>query len=146
MNQDKSIMQEMLIEGAIDFEYLSNLKSIVKEYYPVLSEKKLKEKTLEFIKILLEKKLLDIYTSKFNTKWNLSVEESIDKIDAIWKENASYTELISLIYFTRQKWFYQKLKSSGYDFMTDWKKFVEEKIGDLEKWIEENRPKDLNVK
>ena len=46
-----------------------------------------------------------------------------------------------MVTFGSKKWYVNKLEEQGLTDTTDWETFVKNKIGDLEQWIEENRPK-----
>lgn len=42
--------------------------------------------------------------------------------------------------FETKGWYVNKMRDLGMSPTRNWKMFVEEEIGDLEKWIMENRP------
>jgi len=114
----------MVIESACDFEYLENFRSIIQKNYPRLSENEQREKALELIEILLKKRLLDVCNIENDSKWDITIEEIMRRIDKIWVKGASYIDLISTVYFKRQEWFYKKLHSSGYNFTNNWVNYV----------------------
>ena len=47
-----------------------------------------------------------------------------------------------MVMFKHKDWYVDALEKKGLTSTTDWKTFVKEKIGDLEKWIEDNRPQE----
>ena len=124
--------QNLVIDSACHFEFLYHFINNVEESYPNLKEAELKKKTLLIIKILLKKKILNVNTYCNQRIWDLSVDESIDKIDKLWFEGASFLDFIDMIYFTRQKWFDEKLKVKGYNFIDNWVAYVNDN-----KWLKE---------
>lgn len=48
---------------------------------------------------------------------------------------------LGMVMFTHPTWYIDKLNGLGLSPTTDWKWFVENKIGNLKKWINYNRPK-----
>ncbi len=121
---DKNKLQEIIVLSTCDFQYLYNFIQNVKDYYPKLSEQETKKKVLEVIKILLEKRILDIYNFSDEKKWEFSIEKSIKRINKIWFKEAGYVDFINMIFFKRQEWFYEELKSKGYNFQDNWFKYV----------------------
>lgn len=76
---------------------------------------------------------------ELNSK-RLTIEETIHYLDEIWNEKAEYPDFYNMVYFASPDWYIDKTRELGLNMTTDWKTFVNEKIGDLEKWIQENRP------
>lgn len=106
-----------------------------------------REKTLMVIKELLKLKLIYVSSwcrsQRFIKKKTLSVGETMDILDNIWFKEAKYPDYYDMVKFRHKDWYVQKLEELGFDHFTDWKWFVKNKIGNLENWIEENRPKDV---
>ena len=61
--------------------------------------------------------------------------------DKIWFEGAKFPDLYGMVIFGTQKWYTEALEKKGMTNTTNWKLFVKNKIGNLEQWIEDNRPK-----
>ena len=99
---------------------------------------------LSVIKELFELRVLSVHSwcndEKLNNE-NLSIDEIINRIDYLWKKNTKYPDYYNMLVFGTQKWYIDKLRSLGMTNTTDWNSFVEKKIGNLEKWIELNKPK-----
>jgi len=72
---------------------------------------------------------------------SLSVDEMIKFIDEIWFRGARFPDFYDMVLFTSTDWYEQKLRELGLTYTTDWHFFLDNVIGDLEKWIKENRPK-----
>ncbi|NJB38200.1 hypothetical protein [Croceivirga sp. JEA036] len=102
---------------------------------------------LDTIKSLLNYSILQVgewyQRPELNSK-KLTVKEIVKNLDEIWNEKATYPDFYDMVYFTTPEWYVNKTKKLGLTMTTDWKTFVKEEIGDLEKWIEENRPKNTN--
>ena len=105
-----------------------------------------KEKGLDAIQKLLELELIEVfhwgeYHNELKDK-DISNEEIMKHIDEVWFIGADFEHFISMPMFKYKNWYLNSLEKEGLTMTTNWKKFVKEKIGDLEQWIEENRPKD----
>lgn len=74
----------------------------------------------------------------------LTVKETIQNLDEIWSKKAKYPDFYNMVYFASPDWYVNKTSELGLTMTTDWKDFVKEQIGDLEKWIIKNRPKNTN--
>ena len=72
---------------------------------------------------------------------SLSIDDTIKYINEIWHENSKYPDLYNMVLFASSDWYVNKTKELGFTETTDWKTFVKKNIGDLESWIEDNRPK-----
>ncbi|MEW2922282.1 hypothetical protein AB1A65_12485 [Muricauda sp. ANG21] len=76
-------------------------------------------------------------------KLNLDVKQTTIFIKEVWPENMEYPDYFGFISLGYKSWYMKKMDELGYvQFNTDWKTFVKEKIGNLEQWIEQNRPKE----
>lgn len=122
------------------FDFFGDLDIKISKPY----SKDKRENVLKWVRKLLEKNVL--YAGEFNRekkfeKWNLPVNQIILKINSEWGENIDFPEFYNLVWFSYQKWYLEKLKDLGYNESIDWNWFVKNKIGNLEQWIEENRPK-----
>lgn len=93
---------------------------------------------------MLENDLIRVGNEWDNKKliyWNLSNMEVLKKIDEMWFENAEYPDFMEMVWFGFQEWYIEALKKEGYGKERIlWTDFVEKNIGNLEKWIEKNRP------
>ncbi len=70
----------------------------------------------------------------------ISNEEIIRHLNKVWFEGADFEHFYGMPMFKYKDWYLNALKKEGLTPYTYWRTFVKEKIGDLEKWIEENRP------
>lgn len=71
----------------------------------------------------------------------LDKSEIIKIIGNIWFVGADYSDFMGMSMFRHKDWYVEALKREGLKLNgMDWKTFVEEKIGNIEKWIEKNRP------
>jgi len=117
--------------------------------YEGSKKKNLKNEVLEIISKLLDYNLIYIGNEWLDQstikKWKLSNEEIIKKIDDIWFESAEYPDFFNMIWFGFEDWYKNKIKILGMTDTTNWETFVNYKIGDLEQWIEENRPKNNTI-
>jgi hypothetical protein len=52
---------------------------------------------------------------------------------------ADFPDFYAIPMFNFKDWYVENLKKTGFDQYTDWEWFVKNKIGNLEKRIEENR-------
>lgn len=103
-------------------------------------------KGLETIKKLLNLKLIEIFSwGKYNNEFKdeeFSTDEIIMHLRTVWFEGADFSDFISMPMFKYKDWYVQAQENAGLTHTTNWKWFVKSKIGDLEQWIEEHRPKD----
>ena len=125
---------ELLYDYIYSLEYTDEASKDWKARHVVLS----------VLKTLFELDVIYVY------KWynqpelknkKLTINETIIKIDDIWFENAIYPDFYNMVMFGSQKWYVDALEKIGMTHTTNWENFVKEKIGDLEQWIERNRPK-----
>ncbi len=99
---------------------------------------------LNILKFLLELKVIYVFNWGNAQPPNIqdfSNEDVINHIDKNWIIGAKYPDFYSMAMFGSTKWYVDKLEELGMTHTTNWESFVSEKIGDLEKWIEENKPK-----
>lgn len=113
----------------------------IKTNEPYIRERK--DKVLNSIKIMLLQNV--IYVGKYDENkkfetWNTPVEEIISKLDKIWTENMQFSEFYDMVWFGYKKWYLERLVKESYESTMDWKWFIENKIGNIERWIEENKP------
>ena len=104
-----------------------------------------KEKVLNSILTLLNQRIIFVgnWIDNNNFKrWNLSNKEIIEKINSLWLEGTEYPELYNIVYFNYEEWYIDELEKLGFNENSNWDTFIKENIGNLEKWIEENRPKE----
>ncbi len=104
----------------------------------------LKERTLHILKKVLDLDILKVYEwlakPELNGKF-LSTDEIIESIDEIWFEGAEFPDFYAMVIFESTKWYKTKLNALGLTHTTNWDWFIKNKIGNLEKWIDENRSK-----
>ena len=100
--------------------------------------------TLEAIRQLLEIEMLEVYSwHGHDVKTEvpkLSNEEILKKVKEQWFIGADYVDFLGMVMFGHPSWYVDKLNELGFTPTTDWKWFVKHKIGDLEKWIKDNKP------
>ncbi|WP_299066126.1 hypothetical protein [uncultured Polaribacter sp.] len=121
-------------------EYLPHLFHIEKHEDTSI----LKERTLNILKKVLELDILKvsewIAKPELNDKF-LTTNEIIKYIDEIWFENAQFPDFYAMVIFESTDWYKSKMNKLGLTPTTNWDLFVKNKIGNLEKWIKENKPK-----
>lgn len=104
-----------------------------------------KEKVLKAISILLEQKIIFVGNWSDNKEfiiWELSNSEILLQIDLLWKKDIKFHEFYNLVWFGYQKWYIDGLNNKGFGKeKISWNIFIEERLGNLELWIEENKPK-----
>ncbi len=100
----------------------------------------LKPIVLEVVEYLLDNKLLFLVMENNNSS-KMTTSEILNFLDVKWKYDMDFIDLYVLAWFKFEKWYVNSLKKKGLDETTNWEYFVKNKIGDLEKWIEENKPK-----
>ncbi len=100
-----------------------------------------KIEVLEVIELLLSLDLIYVY------KWYNEIEEknpslkgTLEKINRIWFEGATYPDFYNMVIFGSTEWYVQKLENLGMTQTSDWQIFVANEIGDLQSWIYENKP------
>lgn len=71
----------------------------------------------------------------------LSLKQIIALIEKVWFVGADYPDFFGMPMFKYKDWYLKALEKEGLTITTNWKTFVKEEIGDLEQWIEKNRPK-----
>lgn len=108
--------------------------------------RKAREHGLAVIGGLFDLELIEVFSwgdyQKLFYNLNLDRNQIVKLIDNIWFIGADYSDFIGMPMFKHKDWYIKALEKLGMTHTTDWKTFVEKKIGNLEKWIEENRPKD----
>lgn len=127
-------------------ENLDQLSVFIKNKNNHLPFKELKKETLEIISFLLENDI--VYALEQNwmgnkefKKTKLSNKDIIDKINNNWREDTSWEEFYFMLWFKFQDWYTTKLSAKGLTYYSvDWNKFINDKIGNLEQWIQDNKP------
>ncbi len=122
--------------------------SILQEigYYSNFKSPEARRDGLLVIQRLFDLKLIEVfhwgnYEKKLKNK-ELSTSEKMIYIQNLWFIGASFEDFHSMPMFKYKDWYIEKLEAQGMTQTTDWEEFVATKIGDLEKWIEKNRPQD----
>lgn len=127
------------------FDFFPELNVRVDKYYSS-DEKK---EVLKWVRKLLEERI--IFAGEFGDdkklkRWDLSIDKIIDKISANWKEDIDFPGFYNIVWFGYEDWYINALKKEGYNDELDWKWFLDNKIGEIEVWVKENRPKNVNEK
>lgn|SRR5690606_1194456 len=128
-------------------EYLWDIMSIIKNDNKHISDKLLKEFTLSYINEMIDKDIIYVGNKwsedKSLIKWKYSKDEIIDKIDKMWNEDATFPDFLEMVWFGYQDWYINALKKMGLgQEKILWRDFIKNNIGNLEKWIEDNKPKE----
>jgi len=121
--------------------------SIIKNDNKHISDKLLKEFTLSYINEMIDKDIIYVGNKwsedKSLIKWKYSKDEIIDKIDKMWNEDATFPDFLEMVWFGYQDWYINALKKMGLgQEKILWRDFIKNNIGNLEKWIEDNKPKE----
>ncbi|EAQ48230.1 hypothetical protein [Leeuwenhoekiella blandensis] len=111
-----------------EFEFIYHFTQNVKECYPKASEQEVKSISLILMGLLLEKKFLQVYDFYSQEPLGSTTEDSLETIDNLWFEGASYIDFISLVNFTLQEWFVNLLKEKGYNFQDNWLEYISEHL------------------
>lgn len=110
-----------------------------------------KKETLNVLKQMLDLDIINILcwvTKPELENKNLTNKEIIKEIDKMWVKETDYPDFYSIVIFGLPKWYKEGLEALGLSEMPtkdelSWEYFVEYKIGNLEGWIEKNRPKNI---
>ncbi len=131
------------------FEFLPEVLSMVghSNFNNYSQNEKLvaRDEVINVIRILAESGILSVYKWYARPELNavkLSVKDMLINIDEVWFKEANEADFYGMMMFGSPDWYKEKTKDLGLTVTTDWKTFLKEKIGDLEKWIEKNRPKE----
>lgn len=129
------------------FDFIYQLGYSDKDLKKLKGRKKIKKEVLEVLQYLIELDILSVklwlHKPELNKK-RISTNQTINEIDKVWFINARYPDFYNMVLFGVPDWYYKSLKKNGFSETMDWKTFVEEKIGNLEQWIENNKPKNTN--
>lgn len=113
-------------------------------HYPNFTTLKARREGLIVIYQLFKLDLIEIFHwGKYHDELKdkkLSIFEKMMYIQELWFIGANFEDFHNMTMFKYQDWYMSELEKLGMNHTTDWKEFVKIKIGDLEKWIEENRP------
>ncbi|MEE9350043.1 MAG: hypothetical protein V3U80_08355 [Flavobacteriaceae bacterium] len=111
-----------------------------------ISHNELKTTVLSILNYLLENKILfvidEIIDNKTFIRSKLNKDQTIQFIDSKWNEKIDFMDLYLLAWFRFEDWYIDGLTKKGLVSIKDWQKFVAKEIGDLEKWINNNKPKE----
>ncbi len=127
-------------------ELISTILFALGYTYDNISSKEAREEGIALLKLLLDLDLIEVFHwGKLNEKLkdtSLSKKEILKHIEELWFKGANIQDFYGMIIFKYKDWYINALKREGLRFRgMNWKTFVKNKIGDLERWIEENRPK-----
>ncbi len=81
------------------------------------------------------------YENELKNK-ELTIFEKMMYIQELWVIGSNFEDFHDMTMFKYKNWYIEGLENLGMTIYTDWKEFVKSEIGDLEKWIDDNRPKD----
>lgn len=126
------------------FEYIHELLGLLGYSSKQYNTFKAKRDTLETLAVLLDLEMLKVCDwvkePELNQK-KMSKTEVMLYICLFWSEKVEFDHFYDTTLFGTQKWYLEKLEKLGMTHSTNWEAFVRDKIGDLEEWIENNRPK-----
>ena len=126
------------------FEFLNHLIGQLGYSQEQYDNLKVKQNVLNVIKLLFDLGILTVHdwvNNKDLNNENLTSVDIINKIDDLWVKGIKYPDFYNIILFGTSGWYVKKLENLGMTPTTNWETFVKDKIGNLEKWIEDNRPK-----
>ncbi|MBL7472915.1 hypothetical protein [Robertkochia sediminum] len=123
-------------------EYIYNILNNIG--YSDYTSAEAKTEGMEVIKALFELDLIEVFSyGNYHLKFSnerLSVDEVLAHLDKVWFIGADFSDFVSMPMFKFKDWYLRALKEAGLTDTTEWNNFVREEIGDLQKWIGENRP------
>lgn len=101
---------------------------------------------LRTINKLFELELIEVFHwGNYQNELKNKVIPDFDKmmyIQELWHKGADFEDFTNMPMFKFKDWYLNALNKNGMTSTTNWGNFVKKNIGDLEKWIKENRPKD----
>ena len=141
---DKEYIQ-LFVYGNDGIETFDRIMFSLGYTYDNISTNEARESALHAIKQMLNYDLIRIHhwgedNNYFKTQ-NLSNREILLVLRAKWKMGLDIPDFYGLVIFNLSDWYIIALEEEGMTHTTDWRLFVENKIGDLKQWIEEKRPK-----
>lgn len=100
-----------------------------------------REEGLQVLSRLFEMDLIEVfsfgnYQKKLKNR-RLSNNEIINHLRKVWFVGADFNDFLGMPMFKYKDWYLNALKEEGFSDKTDWRRFVDECIGDLEQWIKE---------
>lgn len=138
---DKENLDIFIPNDGVEFIY-SILQSLG---YRDFTTKVAREHGLKIINQLFALDLIEIFHwGNYNKIFKNVIFNKIQTlrlIENIWFEGADYSDFIGMIIFKHKDWYIKALEKEGFTHTKNWENFVKEKIGNLEKWIKQNRPK-----
>lgn len=125
-------------------EFISTILSGLGYDYSNESSEEAREHGLDTIENLFELELIEVfhwgeYDKRLRGKQVPNIK-TMRYIAELWIKGAKAPDFYGMPMFKYKDWYLNALKKEGLTPYTYWRTFVKEKIGDLEKWIEENRP------
>lgn len=126
------------------FEFVNHLIGQLGYSQDQYDDTNVKEEVLKVLKLLFELKILRVFDWMNNPELNnkiMSAEDTIKHIDDKWFVGIKYPDFYDIVMIGTQDWYINNLELLGMSHTTNWNTFVKEKIGNLELWIENNRPK-----
>lgn len=108
-----------------------------------------KKDTLEVLKQMLDLDIINILcwvTKPELENKNLTNKEIIEEIDKMWGKGTDYPDFYSMVIFGLPKWYKEGLEALGLSEMPtkgelSWDCFLDTRIGNIEEWIKDNKPK-----
>ena len=134
----------LLAYGGDGLEFFHSIMFSLGYSYDDIPSEYARESALLAIEKLFENDLIRIVRwgddEKFFENKNFTLRESMLIIRAKWISDFSIPDFYGSIIFGLEDWYTNALEKEGITDTTDWKWFVENKIGDLRQFIKENKP------
>ncbi len=126
------------------FEFLNHLIGQLGYNQESYDDLNVKQNVLNTLNYIFDLEILEVYDWINNPQLknqDMSYKEIVSAIDDLWVKGIEYPDFYGIVLFGPKGWYVKKLEKMGMTHTTDWQNFIEDKIGDLEKWIEKNKPK-----
>lgn len=126
---------------------IESIDSILREigHSKDFTTKKARREGLLVLNELFDLELIDVFHwgSYEKELKDIELPNSIKMIliQELWFIGADFVDLTNTPMFKYKDWYITKLEKLGMSHTTDWENFVKNKIGSIEKWIMENKPK-----
>ncbi|MDC6363514.1 MULTISPECIES: hypothetical protein [Flavobacteriaceae] len=139
---DSTNIEIFMPEGV---EFISSILSGLGYNYLDESTESARQHGLETIEKLLDLDLIEVYHwGEYDKSLRGKVIpkfKTMKYIAELWHNGAKMPDFYGMPMFKFKDWYIEALKNKGFTSSTNWRTFVRERIGNLETWIEENRPK-----
>ena len=105
-----------------------------------------REHGLNTIRQLFELDLIEVFSwgkhQNLFSNLDFTAQQKMKLIENIWFVGADFSDFVEMVMFKHKDWYLKELVNEGLQTTgVNWKTFVDDRIGDLENWINQNRPK-----